>query len=345
MFVGGDFQSPRLLLLLLLLLQETIKLKPRDFSKKINYNLLGLKTATIEDPSQSTGASLFYFPEGATAQCDLRGGSAATSETSLLELGSMSCWIDGIVLAGGSTMGLAASDGVREALFKMRGDKAKNFDSIPSVPSAIVYDYGMRIHEGSSPLIYPTREMGLELMNNLSSDTFCVGRAGAGVTTTTNKISNRIWGGQGLDHQTTNQKFNNCNIVTAVVNNAVGNITLNQDQPIIPPIRNSKIKVESSQKSNIQVRENTTISTFITDLKLSNNELKRLAVQIHTSMASSIFPFHSFSDGDSLFAVSTQKVELPKDWNFDLFNDFSIECCLSMRKAIQIGVLTANLQN
>jgi hypothetical protein len=64
--------------------------------------------------------------------------------------------------------------------------------------------------------------------------------------------------------------------------------------------------------SKEELRQNTTISLVVTNQKLSYWALKRLAVQVHTSMARAIQPFHTESDGDTLFAVSTGKIENPR---------------------------------
>lgn len=54
---------------------------------------------------------------------------------------------------------------------------------------------------------------------------------------------------------------------------------------------------------------NTTISLVVTNKKLSFSELQRFGMQVHTSMARAIQPFHTINDGDTLFAVTTGEVE------------------------------------
>jgi hypothetical protein len=53
---------------------------------------------------------------------------------------------------------------------------------------------------------------------------------------------------------------------------------------------------------------NTTITLVVTNQKLSYWALKRLAMQVHTSMARAIQPFHTQTDGDTLFAASTNAI-------------------------------------
>jgi hypothetical protein len=55
--------------------------------------------------------------------------------------------------------------------------------------------------------------------------------------------------------------------------------------------------------------DNTTITLVVTNQKLPWWALNRLAAQVHTSMARAIQPFATASDGDVLFAVTTDEVD------------------------------------
>lgn len=302
-------------------------------TKALSFNFPGLQIASVEDPTRSTGATLFFFPEGATAQVDIRGGSAATSETELLSEGSYSNFVNGIAFAGGSTMGLAVGDGVREVIFRDRSKDSAPFDSIPSVPTAVVYDFGGRFETGKDKLIYPDRAMGLRLMKSLSSSSFVAGRAGAGVTTTANKSTQKIWGGQGLAQR----NLGYGKVLAAVVMNPMGDVSL---------AGGSVRPIPQAPEDKPKTGTNTTLSIVVTDVKLTRVQLKRLAVMVHTSMARSIFPFHSFYDGDSHFAVSTQATDFPaSEKGDDAFMALSIAASEAMQEAIEIAVLTANANN
>lgn len=259
----------------------------------------GMKVASISDPTRSTGATLFYFPEGANIAYDSRGGSVASSETTLFDEGSYSNNINAIVFAGGSTMGLAAGDGVRHVIFRklIESGQAGQFDFIPSVPSAVVYDFGGRVHRGSDKYVYPNHELGRALADNLS-DEFQIGRFGAGTTTSVNKIGQHRWGGQGA----ASAEFPWGKIFVAVVLNSSGDIfdgnTSFTEQ--FPPIGAKKPGAS-------RAGENTTLSIIVTDVPLDRNQLKRLAVTVHTSMGRTIFPFQTSVDGDIQFAASVPR--------------------------------------
>jgi L-aminopeptidase/D-esterase-like protein len=55
--------------------------------------------------------------------------------------------------------------------------------------------------------------------------------------------------------------------------------------------------------------ENTTLTLLVTNQRLTGRELSQLGKQVHASMARAIQPFHSVSDGDTLFALTTNEVQ------------------------------------
>ena len=54
---------------------------------------------------------------------------------------------------------------------------------------------------------------------------------------------------------------------------------------------------------------NTTLTVVATNQKLDRWLLRQLGRQVHTSMARAIHPFHALTDGDVLFAATTNEVE------------------------------------
>jgi L-aminopeptidase/D-esterase-like protein len=276
------------------------RLVPQLPTEKVFFDLPGLKVASVEDPTKSTGATLFYFPEGAQATFDARGGSVASVETSLLAPGSYSNRIDGLVFSGGSTMGLAATDGVRRAIFRERAKRAGDFDLIPSVPGAVVYDFCGRICRTNDPLAYPDAELGERLLTNLQ-DHFLTGRAGAGVTTTASKMKPGIvFGGQGA---AAGDAFG-YRVFTAVILNPVGDI-IKDGKSVGDEIRQG-IALNATKDITLgnKPKKNTTLSVVITDAPLYRNQLQRLATTVHTRMAERISPFQMYTDGDIQFAIS-----------------------------------------
>ena len=55
-------------------------------------------------------------------------------------------------------------------------------------------------------------------------------------------------------------------------------------------------------------RGNTTLTVLVTNRKLDGHTLRQVARQVHSSMSRAIEPFHTMTDGDVLFAVTTNEV-------------------------------------
>ena len=71
--------------------------------------------------------------------------------------------------------------------------------------------------------------------------------------------------------------------------------------------------VDQSKLGALHPQANTTIGIVATDFDLDKSELKRLAIAAHDGLARAIYPSHLPYDGDLIFAVSTGKIEKPKD--------------------------------
>jgi len=67
---------------------------------------------------------------------------------------------------------------------------------------------------------------------------------------------------------------------------------------------------EESPAADVPTHRNTTVSLIVTNARLNYAGLRRLAIQVHTSMARAIQPFSTFDDGDTLFAATTDDVPL-----------------------------------
>ena len=71
--------------------------------------------------------------------------------------------------------------------------------------------------------------------------------------------------------------------------------------------------IAQSKLGALHPQANTTIGIVATDFDLDKAELKRLAIAAHDGLARAIYPSHLPYDGDLIFAVSTRKIEKPKD--------------------------------
>ncbi len=275
-----------------------------SFAADFKYNFPNFLVGTAEYPKGPTGCTVFSFPKGAIGSVDVRGGSAALREANSLQEESSWGWLDALVFAGGSTFGLEAASGVAREILKQR--KSVSFDNIPVVPSAIVYDF-----TGRDNFIFPDLELGAQAFRAAQKNQVTTGRYGAGANISAGKFLSNSYSeksGQGAAFIETN----GIKIFALTILNALGNI-LNRKGEIIlgslDPSTGVRMLFDPSAKNHTRADApklgNTTLSVIITNAALDRGELRRLAIAAHTSMARVIEPFHTSSDGDTLFAVST----------------------------------------
>jgi L-aminopeptidase/D-esterase-like protein len=283
---------------------------------KVNfkYDFDEFKISTAEYEKGPTGMTLFYFPKGAHAAIDIRGGAAGVRESSSLQEENNWGYVDGIVLSGGSSFGLESISGVMAGILKDRKNKT-GFDDIPSVPGAICYDF-----VGRKNALYPDKELGLKAYQTLKTNEVVVGPAGAGSNVKVGKymsVDKAESSGQGAAFRTV---YHGIKIFVLTVNNAVGAIHGRNGEVVRGNLDTKTGKRESVYQSfginkaqEFKDKQNTTITMVITNADITRSDMKRLAIMAHSSMAGTIRPFHTPWDGDTLFVASTQTMKMPKD--------------------------------
>lgn len=282
-----------------------------------------VRIGTAEYDEGPTGVTVLYFPSRVVAAVDVRGGSPGTSGTDALRLGYDTPSVDAIVLAGGSWYGLDATEGVRGELLASGRRDASRFN-LANVLGAIIYDFPYRTNS-----IYPDRELGRAAFRVAQSGRVPLGSQGAGRSASVGKYFGYGFGelaGQGAAFK----QVGATKILVVSVVNAVGVIVDRQgrvvrgNRDLQSGIRTSVLQ-DLNNGVGLRKREqektrtprgppagrgsNTTLTVVVTNQKLAHWELQRLAIQAHTSMARAIQPFHTWRDGDVLFAVTTAEVE------------------------------------
>ncbi len=104
----------------------------------------GVRVGQAEDRRINTGVTVVAPQSPAVCAVDVRGGGPGTRESDLLDPSTLVDRVDAVVLAGGSSYGLGAADGVAAWL----GARGRGFQLIaregvppsPIVPAAILYD-------------------------------------------------------------------------------------------------------------------------------------------------------------------------------------------------------------
>lgn len=310
-----------------ILTNESEDLKPHANMREpiLEFDFPGIKIGIAQYPEGPTGCTVIKFDptskkkhRGARFYADVRGGSPIVK---LHELG----WADAICLAGGSILGLDASNGV---MFELLAEQNYELDwlTVPAVAGAIIWDFHVRDNT-----LYPDKKLGRLAAQNVKEGKFPMGRQGAGSTARVGAgILSQTRGamdaqiklfeisGQGAHFD----EVKGTKIFACVVLNALGAIK-NKKGEIIKGHIDSKTKKRLSMIEQVDILEkqlknknpldkreakNTTLTVVVTNQALTDRELKQVARQVHSSMSKMIDPFHTMNDGDALFFVTTDEI-------------------------------------
>ncbi len=270
----------------------------------LTFDFPALRIGVAAYPEGPTGCTVFHFPAGAACALDVRGGVPGY-------LGDYA-WVDAICLAGGSLYGLEAATGVAAEIFALRGHTA-NWMEIALVSGAIIFDYGPRDNT-----IYPDKALGRAAFKAAQSGIFPLGGRGAGSSARVGAGFDRDRGelaGQGGAFR----QVGETKLAVFSVVNALGAI-VDRDGTVVRGHRDRATGTRDHLVADLERRltageqptpshGNTTLTVVVTNQKLDRQSLQQVGRQVHSSMARAIQPFHTMSDGDLLFTVTTAAVE------------------------------------
>lgn len=278
-----------------------------------------------------TGVTVIYFPDGATAGCDISGGGPASRETPLTMPMTADNPINAIVLSGGSAYGLAASDGVMTCLEEHGIGYNTGVSLVPLVCQSCIFDLGY----GSSK-VRPDSAMGYEACmqalrkagtvntddsvttdsDNYASDNSepVQGCIGAGTGATVGKImgmNQAEKSGLGIY----SVKTGTFTMTAIVVVNALGDISDYETGKKLAGLKNADrteyISCEETLYQFMAPRDmftgNTTIGAIITNAAFNKAELNKIASMARNAYARCINPVGTMADGDTIYAASTAK--------------------------------------
>ena len=282
-----------------------------------NRNLItdvpGLHVGNAEDRALRSGVTVVLPDAAATAAVDVRGGGPGTRETDALNPTGLVDAVDALVLSGGSAFGLAAADGVVGWL----KDQGRGFRVgqaiVPVVPAAILFDLenGGDKDWGTSS---PYADLGREAAAAAAGE-FALGNAGAGLGAAAGPLK----GGLG----SASLQVDDITLGALVAVNSLGSVTLpgcaqfwawpfERDAEfggLPPPDRQPA--ADDLQAFDVPTSGNTTLAIVATDAALSRTQAQRLAIMAHDGLARAIRPVHTPFDGDTVFALSTGRRNLP----------------------------------
>ncbi|MER9178300.1 P1 family peptidase [Mesorhizobium sp. M0955] len=284
--------------------------------KVLEFDWPMLEIGTGEYEEGPTGVTVFRFGKKVLGVVDVRGGAPGTLNTDYLRLGYERPAVDAVVFSGGSTYGLECASSVATA---MKDDNIRDgfWRNMAGVVGAIVYDFGERRLND----VYPDKKLAQAALRAARPGKFPLGAHGAGRFTRSGGFFGcAAYSGQGGAFR----QIGKIKVAAFVVVNSGGVVT-DRDGEIVAGYRDptwpqswraadllasvpTGRKFASSGTPEGGDNMNTTISLVVTNLKLANAELQRLAVQVHMSMGRALQPFATVDDGDVLYAVSTGEV-------------------------------------
>jgi L-aminopeptidase/D-esterase-like protein len=249
--------------------------------------------------------TVVLLPTGTVGSAEVRGGSPATREITLLEPGRVVTQVDAVVFTGGSAFGLAAADGVMRYLLEQGRGYPTAGGPVPIVPTAALYDL---VESG------PERPGAVEgyaaARAAEASEALACGCVGAGTGATIGKWRGRehaTRGGFGLAHW----GVDDATVTALAVVNAVGDV-MAEDGSVLA---GSTAPAHSVTFPTTRPFEegNTTLVAVVTDGRVDKFECHLLAQSAHDGLAQSLRPVHTRYDGDITIALSTATTDVHLD--------------------------------
>lgn len=300
----------------------------------------GLLVGNAQDDRLKSGVTVLAAEGPFVAGVSVMGGAPGTRETELLAPDKTVQEVDALVLSGGSAFGLAAADGVSQALRERGRGFQVGPHSVPIVPAAIIFDLSAGGKKDWTENPYPT--LGRTAFAQLSPE-FALGSIGAGTGATTANLK----GGLGSASLTLPGGYS---IGALVVVNALGSATVEDTAhfhaatceidgefgglglpPTMIPARLPATKLAPGSA--------TTIAIVATDADLSKAQCTRMATAAQDGMARALWPSHTPMDGDLIFGLSTKAKRLADPVSDSLHLGHAAALCLS--RAIARGVYHA----
>src|SRR4051794_15882666 len=111
----------------------------------------GVRVGHHTDRERWTGCTAILPPAGTVASCEVRGGGPGTRETDLLSPASTTPGVHGLLLTGGSALGLSAAAGVVRWLVERDIGTPTPVANVPLVPAAGGFDPHLRRPQPPQP--------------------------------------------------------------------------------------------------------------------------------------------------------------------------------------------------
>lgn len=302
----------------------------------------GTAVGHADDTTLASGVTTVLIERPNVASVVTRGGAPGQRDTALLEPEMTVEGVDAVVLSGGSAFGLDAAGGVMAELRRRGVGLAVGSAVVPIVVQAIVFDLLNGGDKGWA-LEAPYWKLGLAAAQAAQGRAFRLGTVGGGFGATTANLK----GGIGSASAVT---ASGIAVGALVVVNAVGSVVVGRGPHFWAasveqghefgglghPPRNQPDDLALSIKGGAP--PSTTIALVATDAVLTKSQAKRLAIMADDGLARAIRPAHAPMDGDTVFAVATQRRVLANALDLTEVGLAAADC---LARAIARGVYEA----
>ncbi len=268
-------------------------------------DVAGLQVGHATHPSWPTGVTVVVADEPVMAAGDVRGGGPGTRELDLLEPGCLVERIDAVVLAGGSAFGLAAADGVMDALVADGRGFEVGAARVPIVPALILFD--LRFEPAFRPTAayatlgrdaYAARGPGVALGNvGAGTGAVCGGlKGGIGTASVVDPASGATVGALAAVNAAGSAVIPSTATLWAWALEQAGEFG-GQAPPSGP--------FDLDHDVDALPGGNTTLVVVATDAALDRMQARRLAIMAHDGFARALRPVHTPFDGDTVIVLAT----------------------------------------
>jgi L-aminopeptidase/D-esterase-like protein len=305
-------------------------------------DVAGIRVGHADDAVLASGVTAILVDRPNVASASTRGGAPGQRDAAMLEPEMTVEGVDAVVLSGGSAFGLDAAGGVMAELRQRGVGLVVGAAVVPIVVQAIVFDLLNGGDKGWS-LQPPYWQLGLEAARASSAEAFQLGTVGGGYGATTATLK----GGLGSASDVTSGGIT---VAAIVIVNAVGSVVVG-DGPhfwAAPAERGTEFgglglpAALSERDARLRIKgggpPSTTIGLVATDAALTKAQAKRLAIMADDGLARAIRPAHAPMDGDTVFAVATQRRAVTSNVELTELGLLAADC---LARAVGRGVFEA----
>jgi L-aminopeptidase/D-esterase-like protein len=294
---------------------------PRDLSSPPPFplpdrrlTLAGITLGHGTDLAAKTGVTVILCPEGVLAAAEVRGSATGTRQfDGLISAQHVSSRAHAVVLAGGSSFGLAAADPVVERLAREGYGFPTGARPVPLVPTAILFDLafgGSALPPGPAVVEAALAEAAAGAAGDIA-----VGSVGAGTGATVGKAlgpERAMKGGFGFASLTVP---GGPTVAAAVAVNAFGDV---RDFATGRPLAGCRAAADSRELVGAERvlaalpperthpwEGNTTLAVVMTDAALNKAALSKVCQMAFGGLHRTLSPALSLYDGDLVVTLAT----------------------------------------